>query len=368
MPGKHDEARAVAAESEPPPLRQEMFTTLLWCLGVAVGLTFILVSFTDGTERWLGGFLVNLIISLAIGFSLHAGFRWALPPLLDRFPGRLGFWLGHLTLVVGGVLVGTEVAIRVIGWLGGSPATEMRADVLRIGLVIALVIVTVLVAFDRLRDHARRTELRAEQAQREALQAQLSVLQAQTNPHFLFNALNSVAGLIDEDPGAAERALEKMSRLFRYALEGSKTDWVRLAAELATVDDYLEVERLRLGERLRGTIETEGRVENLLVPPLVLQPLVENAVLHAVAPRRGGGRVEVLARRRDSRLTLTVTDDGPGFGRSPHRGSGGSLADLERRLELIYDGVARLTTHSPAGGGCRVEVELPIRETGEGPA
>ena len=342
---------------------QSSLATLLWCFGVAVVLTLFFLSLDDdGSYRWLPTFLFNLIVSLGVGLSIDLLFRFALPPLLDRFPGRVAYWVLHFSLTLLAAVAGVEIAIRVIAAIGDVPVAELRGNVLRIGLIVALVVVGFMAAFERLREHARRTELRAEQAQREALQAQLSVLRAQTNPHFLFNALNSVAGLIEEDPAAAERALEKMSRLFRYALDGSKSEWVRLQAELATVGDYLEVERLRLGDRLRGGIEAEGRVDDLLVPPLVLQPLVENAVLHAVAPRREGGRVDVRVERRGPRLTLAVTDDGPGLGASPHRGSGGSLADLERRLELIYDGAARLTAGSAPGAGCRVEVELPVRE------
>ena len=158
-----------------------------------------------------------------------------------------------------------------------------------------MVVTTAAVGFETLRERARRVELKAQRAQQEALRAQLEALQARTNPHFLFNSLNTVAGLIDEDPRKAEEVLERLSALFRYSLEGSRTDWVRLEQEIENVEGYLEVERVRLGDRLNSEIDVAPGVENILVPPLVLQPLVENAVLHAIAPRSAGGSLSLRA-------------------------------------------------------------------------
>ena len=116
--------------------------------------------------------------------------------------------------------------------------------------------------------------------------------------------------------------LERLSGLFRYSLESSKTDWVRLGEEIGAVRSYLDVERVRLGERLHATVDVDPGIENLLVPPLLLQPLVENAVLHAVAPRSEGGTISVNTHHNGTTLRLEVADDGPGLGRlapSRHR-------------------------------------------------
>jgi sensor histidine kinase YesM len=333
------------------------------CAGVAAVLTVLFVAFSNrGTslEYWLWGFLFNLIIALAIGLLLSNLYRFAQPLFLQRFPGRVGYWASHVLILAIGVGLGVEVAVRLISTLGGSRVSMLRGDVLPVALVIAVVVTAVAVGFETLRGRARRVELKAERAQREALRAQLAALQARTNPHFLFNSLNTVAGLIEEDPGKAEDVLAKLSGLFRYSLEGSKTDWVRLDQEISAVRGYLDVERVRLGDRLQSEVSVEPGVGDLLVPPLILQPLVENAVLHAVAPRSKGGSLAVSARCSGAALCLEVTDDGPGLGSSRHRGSGTSLDDLAQRLEMIYGGEATLDTESPDEGGCRVTVTLPL--------
>lgn len=343
---------------------------VLACVGVAVVLTVLLVALSDqmsNPQQWLWSFVVNLIISLAIGLLLSNLYRFAQGPFLERFPGRVGYWASHVLILALGVGFGVEIALRLVNLLIGPRLSMLRGDVLPVALVIAVVATAAAVTYETLRQRARRVELQAQQAQQQALRAQLEALQARTNPHFLFNSLNTVAGLIDEDPRKAEEVLERLSGLFRYSLEGSKTDWVRLEQEIAAVRGYLDVERVRLGERLRAELSVEPGIESLLVPPLVLQPLVENAVLHAVAPRSGGGSLSVSARRNGSALCLEVTDDGPGLGSSRHRGSGTSLEDLARRLDMIYGGQARLEVGSPDGGGCRVTLELPLGAAHEAP-
>ena len=377
---------SVRPPTSPRQIARLLGADLLFCAGVALFLTVIFGVYKDGgadPKTWLIGFLLNMIISTSIGMSLSNLYRFAQPPILARFPGPLAYYLSHAVIVVAGVAIGVEVALRIIGAIGGPAPSLLRADVLRIGLAIAIVIVATTVAFDRLRARARATELVAEQAQKEALRAQLAALQARTNPHFLFNSLNTVAGLIEEDPQGAERVIEKLSGLFRYALDGSKTEWVRLEREIEAVNAYLEVEAIRLGDRLRSEISIEPGVEGLLVPPLLLQPLVENAVLHAVAPRRGGGRIAIRVDRNGSHLRLAVEDDGPGLGNSEHRGSGTSLDDLRQRLGMIYGERATLSAgpvaQRPGGDGdrsallpgtaeensreargCRVVVRLPL--------
>ena len=344
-------------------LRHEVPSLLLWSGGIALVLTLLFgfVSSPRTPRQWAYAFLFSFIISLCIGFFLTTIYRLVQPRVLERFPGRVAYWATHAVIIPVAVFVGVEVSIRIIERLGGPSLEVLRRDVTSVGLVVSVVIVGAVVVYERLRDRARRVELRAQQVHRQALAAQLAALQARVNPHFLFNSLNTVAGLIEEDPDAAERMLLKLSGLFRYSLEGSKTTWVRLAQELSAVRDYLEVETMRLGERLRSEIEAEAGVESLLVPPLTLQPLVENAVLHAVAPRKAGGWIKVRARRNHTSLELSVRDDGPGLGHSPHRGSGTSLSDLEERLRMAYAGEAKLERVSDPSGGFCVRLTLPLR-------
>lgn len=358
-------ARQVSCEQAPRGLAalRALGQDLLFCAGVAVVLTLLMLANDSASlGNWLGGFLFNFVIATAIGLSLSGLYRFAQPPFIARFPGRGAYYLSHLLILTLGVGGGVEIALRVLSLLHGVHVGAMRWNVLRVALVVSAVIAANAVAFEKLRERARNTELQAQRARQEALKARLEALQARTNPHFLFNSLNTVAGLIEEDPKRAEEVLERLSGLFRYALEGSKSDWVRLEHEIAVVRSYLEVELVRLGDRLRAEVEVAPGVEDLLVPPLVLQPLVENAVVHAVAPRSEGGSLKVSVRSNGSRLLLEVADDGPGFGSSKHHGSGTALDDLRHRLMMVYGPEASLERASADGGGSRVTLTLPLGE------
>jgi two-component system sensor histidine kinase AlgZ len=232
------------------------------------------------------------------------------------------------------VLLGGELAIRLARLLLPFDVNLSRRGVFTIGGLICTTIVLVITAYERVVGRARALELREVETRREAMRAQLEALQARTNPHFLFNSLNAVAALVEEDPKRAETMLERLAALLRYSVERSRQADVPLVDELESVRMYLDVERERFGPRLESSVSLEDGLEQVRVPPLLLQPLVENAVLHGVATRREGGRVHVVARRHSGRLLLEVEDDGPGPGASTHRGTGTALADLRRRLSL----------------------------------
>lgn len=192
--------------------------------------------------------------------------------------------------------------------------------------------------------------------------AELQLLRSQLHPHFMLNVLHALLGLVRRDPARAESALERLGELLRFGqwVHQTGSDWVPLSREWDFVNSYLELERVRLGDRLRLQIDADPSALLVAVPPFALQPLVENAIVHAVAPRASGGRVEVSARRSGGQLCLQVEDDGPGateaqIAASPRMG----LRLLQDRLSALYAGRARLTFESPAGGGLRVRLELP---------
>jgi len=199
--------------------------------------------------------------------------------------------------------------------------------------------------------------------------AELELLRSQLHPHFVLNVLHALLGLVRRDPGLAEKAVERLGELLRFGqwVQQTGSDWVPLSREWAFVQSYLELERMRLGARLHVDVEADASALEVPVPPFALQPLVENAIVHAVAPRAAGGRIEVSARRSDGRLWLAVRDDGPGaseadIAASPRTG----LRLLQERLAALYAGRARVAFESPAEGGFRVRLELPDTLEGEG--
>lgn len=213
-----------------------------------------------------------------------------------------------------------------------------------------------------LRIRTRLLEQQRAAARLEALatRARLESLRARLEPHFLFNALNTVAALIPQDPAAAERAVERLGGLLRYSLSESDRP-VSLAEEWAFTLDYLELERLRLDERLRLTLDLEPATLGVAVPPLSVQTLVENTVRHAVAPREEGATLRVAARLEDGKLIVDVQDDGPGCdpaGLAAAAGTG--LRNLEERIRGAYGGRGSLSVHTAPGGGFAVRMEVPV--------
>lgn len=196
-----------------------------------------------------------------------------------------------------------------------------------------------------------------------AVQAQLDSLRARLNPHFFFNALHALSGLIHRDPAQADDALDRIGQLLRRTLATDGVSPVTVEEEWQFASEYLDLERLRLGERLRldNSIAADARL--CLVPSFTIQPLVENAVLHAIAPRIGGGSVNVEVCRSNGRLTIRVSDDGPGLTTPSDEVTGHGLDLLRRRLDAFYGDDARLSIGTRGEGGCEAVVELPARET-----
>jgi len=218
---------------------------------------------------------------------------------------------------------------------------------------------------------ARARELRAAQLEGSLARAQLRNLRLQLQPHFLFNALNTISVTMYEDPRAADEMLDQLAELLRASLCTAQTDEVPLAEELAVLDRYLAIQRARFGERLAVAIEAEPGLADALVPSMILQPLVENAVRHGSlegGERGGRGAIAVRARREGGRVVLEVEDDGPGSGgeRGSRAGNGVGLAGTAERLQLLYGADQSFTAGNVRNGndepaGFRVRASLPLR-------
>lgn len=210
----------------------------------------------------------------------------------------------------------------------------------------------------------REQEERAARAQALQTEAELRALRAQLNPHFLFNTLHSLLALIRHDPRAAEDALERFGDLLRYTLDTQKNgEVVPLGEELEFAENYLALESLRLGERLRLTLEVDDGVREQRVPAFCLQPLIENAIRHAIAPRAAGGRLDVRVAREGDVLRLEVADDGPGAEPSALEGSSGlGLRLVRERLLSHYEGKAVLELITRPGEGFCATLRIPATE------
>jgi signal transduction histidine kinase len=208
---------------------------------------------------------------------------------------------------------------------------------------------------------AQERALRASQLEARLAQAQLQVLKMQLHPHFLFNTLNAISALIHHDVEAADRMLARLGELLRLTLENANAQEVPLRRELEMINPYLEIQQSRLGSRLAVRMDIDPEAMDACVPNLVLQPLVENAIQRGIAPRPGGGRLELSARRIGDKLQLLVRDEGPPY---PNGHSGDpeavELSTTRSRLQQLYGAGCRVTLEDGPPGSHLLTLEIPF--------
>jgi GAF domain-containing protein len=273
----------------------------------------------------------------------------------------------------GGADIGTAITapIRMHGEPTGAIRVQPRADSPQFLSEDIDLLSSLAEAFSFLLENLRLREKRLEQEKREqqlvlnANRSELKALRAQVNPHFLFNALNTIASLIPRQPDRAERTIEQLAELFRYTLRRSDREWVTLEEELEAVCAYLDVEQARFGDRLAIRIEASGEARQMGIPAMIVQTLVENAVKHGVGGIRTQAVVEVNAEVSASGLRIAVGDNGPGFPAAAMRafppGNGGyGLRNIRERLQGHFGETASLTVDRDTTLGMTVvSVRLP---------
>ena len=368
----------VGSEAPPHPVDGRSLTTqsparlvlsLGWIVpGIVASFGMVIVPSRLNPGLTIG----EIVLSQMAVWLPWAAWSFLVTRVADRVPlerGRVALAVVvHIPLclvVVTGQILVVHWVSRSFGIVPGRQLDSILAIGLRsygdLFLVIYGAIVGVHAAM-RWHDAWRAEAVRAARLSSDLAQAQLSALRSQLHPHFLFNALNAVVALVGEDPPAARRVTVRLAELLRATLAATERSSLPLREELALTGRYLEIERVRFGERLRVQWHVDEALLELPVPSFVLQPLVENALVHAIAPRAAGGRVEISARRDGDALQLTVRDDGPGPTGSPStRGNGLALRNLRDRLDRLYDGGASLTLSASARGGAEVVVRIPAR-------
>ena len=257
---------------------------------------------------------------------------------------RLRYWIGCVAVLAIVTLVAGAYHGVVRAFVGDALPSLPRT------LAITLLAAVSLLAYFHLHTKAFSPAL---------AEARLQALQARIRPHFLFNSLNAVLSLIRRDPKRAERSLEDLADLFR-TLMADQRQFVRLADEIALLERYSEIEQLRLGDRLRVTWELDAAPSDALLPPMVLQPLLENAIYHGVEPGTGIGEVLVRIERRGERVHAAIENPHLEAG-NQRTGNRMALDNIRERLALFFDAEASIVTHA-ANGRYRVEIEMPYRE------
>ncbi|GEM89070.1 sensor histidine kinase [Oceanithermus desulfurans] len=278
----------------------------------------------------------------------------------------LGLAAGLLRRALGGGVAlwalgggGLVLAARFFTLLGEPVPAEGAGTLLPLGLAGAGLLGGLGLMLQALR--LQEAERRAREGELALTQAELAALRAQINPHFLFNALNTIRYFVRTDPDQARALLLKLSEVFQRVLRSGA--FVPLADELAYAEAYLALEQARLGERLRVEwSRPSGELLETRVPALVLEPLVENAVVHGLAPKPGGGTLRILVERWGDELVLQVRDDGVGFdtSRLGKETTSIALANIDARMRMLYGEERGLRIESEPGRGTRVELRLPL--------
>ncbi|TXF96626.1 sensor histidine kinase [Massilia arenae] len=350
----------------PRSAMRDLLYTALWNTLIAFAITVVLQTFGNWPSSFHTMFGYSLLASQSIGFPIHGALRLleiVVPPTASRLVARL-LELAAIALCAAFGLVLSGAILR-----GALPAMHSDAftGLLALGLVIGAAMLAVLVAGERRIERqtleARRQEQMATTA-RLLAEAQLRALQAQIEPHFLYNTLANVVSLIDSQPVDAKRMLERFIDYLRASLAASRAGSATLGAELDLAASYLDVLGVRMGARLRWRIEADDACRALPIAPMLVQPLVENAVMHGLEPKVDGGEIVLRAAVDEGVLRVEVRDSGRGLVAAPPRPGGGvGLSNLRERVRQLHGPGARLELLDNPGGGVVARLLLPLSQT-----
>jgi hypothetical protein len=306
------------------------------------------------------GVAMNLIYANCIGFSIFGSVRGSWLILGQAKP----HWINDLIGIPAGFAIGFVIAT----WLNDMTLTEVLTHesngVLIAGATAALFgAIGTWYFHDEARFQEALSEVRAERLRRieqesAATRSELALLQAQIEPHFLFNTLSNVVGLIDANPVAARTMLLDLTALLRTTLARTRRPSVTLGEEMDLLRAYLGIMAVRMGPRLAWEIDADAEVLSAWLPPLLVQPLVENAIRHGLEPKPAGGRLTIRCRRQDGFLDVVVADSGCGFPDDAADGVG--LANVRKRLQAAGGAAASLTLTTAPGGGVTAALRLPF--------
>jgi sensor histidine kinase YesM len=350
----------------PASMRRNLLYTAIWSTGMGVLMTAgEMLVLRDGAPL-LDHLLPMLLMSNLIGLMIHAGTVWS-NRLLDGWPRRakgLPRLMFSTALMAFSVLSGVGLGNWI--WRGADPFklltnTSVLAELLIISAGVALILYVARRAADRRVEEARQKEVIASSA-RMLAEVRLKALQAQIEPHFLYNTLANVVSLIGPQPAQAQHMLERFIDYLRASLAASRSEQATLASEAKLIAAYLDVLAVRMGERMRYRIDVPDALSQFAIAPMLLQPVVENAVSHGLEPKVEGGEIAVSARVEGAHVCVQISDTGAGLDEAaPAKPGGGvGLSNLRERLRTLYGGEARLELLENQPCGMTVRLMLPL--------
>lgn len=320
---------------------------LLLLFNTAIAALLTAIAFGEG-------FWINLLFSQCIGITIAL----TNVPLVLRIAPGWRRWLVIVLMLPLSVLLGNILAHLI----SGIPLpTDKLWSSLAVGLMFGVIGSTVFLLAQRIQTldaEVRQRRLDEAERTRREMEAHLKLLQAQIEPHFLFNTLANVSSLIDTDAERARKLLDRLTDWLRIALVRVRRELTTLDDELRLLENWLEIVGVRFGERLRWRIDATPQARQAPIPPMLLQPLLENAVKHGIEPKLGSGEVRIKAEIADNKLIIEVSDNGVGLDQKP-AGPGTGLENVRARLAALFGKRGHLSVSGNGEGGVTAILELP---------
>ncbi len=338
--------------------KKVMRDLLIVCvLGILIALLLRLAD--EGRD-----FLSYLIMSQAFGLAT------CLMMIFSLWLFKPRQWMSLFAVILAAVGCGVLIGMQTGRWILESlhlsgpawPAKEIVRTVL-LALFLCAAGTYFCITRKRLRlrgESLEKERIRRAEVEKEALEAKFRILQAQIEPHFLFNTLSNVVSLIDTDPARGKAMLLDLTRYLRTSLARTMPDKTTLNQEMQMISAYLNIQKIRMGERLSFSFDIPEDTGQLPLPPMLLQPLVENAVKHGLEPKIDGGKIDIRASRDRGMLKIDVTDTGLGL--SSFNPGGVGLRNVRERIELLYGDQGRFTLLENAPTGIQATIEVPIHD------
>lgn len=330
------------------PLLKDLGLTSLFCFIVAM-MTFSI---------WPGSIVVHLLISFGFGYSAiftSKLVRVLLPKLSSNST--------ILISLTGSIVLGSIHAYAWIGVYHNVSSPNYMVSVVLMGVVFS----SICFAYFYTQDKKMVAEQALEKAKRKQAESdkalilsQLNQLQSQIEPHFLFNTLANISVLIDQDTVLAKQTLHHLTDLLRATLRSNRTRLTSIDDELAIMSAYLDIQKIRLSDRLSFNIDCEQELRMLMIPPFLIQPLIENAITHGIETLTEGGVIDLNILKSSENIIISIIDNGRGFNLAENHGQGLALKNIRDRLKTLYSDTANLTVKENQNGGVTSTLVLPI--------
>ena len=319
----------------------------------------VIAGFLYTVEYFRGSFAICFVMSQSIGFSICffvIGLFWLLKPRAV---------LTKLLLLVGTILLGTAIGLVIGVHLAGIKQADKIYNLpslirnMSIGLIFGFIVFYFFLSRHQIRyagSKAREEHLKRLTSEKEMAETKLRLLQAQIEPHFLFNTLSNVLSLLDTDVKKGRAMLLNLTRYLRLTLDKTRSKITTLEQELETVSAYMNIYKVRMGDRLEFSIDVSDDLKQMTLPPMLIQPLVENAIKHGLEPKVAGGRIHISIGRENGILRIVIADTGEGI--SENAGDGVGLTNIRQRLTSLYGEKARLILKQNAPSGVIAILEV----------